>query len=124
MNYFKMALSAMIKKHIPQRTITQNHRLPWVTASIRRLTRRRRRARKKARIANKAADWKRSKELDTETKIQRKEAHETYPKDIFTSETHRMTKKAWYYIKSKKRDTIGIPPLLNEKGELCEDAKD
>ena len=85
-NYFKMALSEMIKKNIPQRTITQNHRLPWVTASIRRLTRRRRRARKKARITNKAADWKRSKELDKETKIQLKEAHETYLKDIFISE--------------------------------------
>ena len=113
-NYFKMALSEMIKKNIPQRTITQNHRLPWVTASIRRLTRRRRRARKKARITNKAADWKRSKELDKETKIQLKEAHETYLKDIFTSETHRLTKKAWSYIKSQRRDNIGIPPLLNE----------
>ena len=123
-NYFKMALSEMIKKNIPQRTITQNHRLPWVTASIRRLTRRRRRARKKARITNKAADWKRSKELDKETKIQLKEAHETYLKDIFTSETHRLTKKAWSYIKSQRRDNIGIPPLLNEKGELCEDAED
>ena len=123
-NYFKMALSEMIKKNIHQRTITQNHRLPWVTASIRRLTRRRRRARKKARITNKAADWKRSKELDKETKIQLKEARETYLKDIFTSETHRLTKKAWSYIKSQRRDTIGIPPLLNEKGELCEDAED
>ena len=115
-NYFKMALSEMIKKNIPQRIITQNHRLPWVTASIRRLTRRHRRARKKARITNKAADWKRSKELDKETKIQLKEAHETYLKDIFTSETHRLTKKAWSYIKSQRRDNIGIPPLLNEKG--------
>ena len=74
-NNFKMSLSAMIKKHIPQRTITQNHRLPWVTASIRRLTRRRRRARKK--VTNKEADWKRSEELEKETTIQLKEAHET-----------------------------------------------
>ena len=49
-------------------------------------------------MTNKAADWKRSKEVDTETKIQLKEAHETYLKDIFTSETHRLTKKAWSYI--------------------------
>ena len=28
------------------------------------------------------------------------------------------------YIKSQRRDNIGIPPLLNEKGELCEDAED
>ena len=58
------------------------------------------------------------------SKIQLKEAHETYLKDIFTSETHRLTKKAWSYIKSQRRDNIGIPPLLNEKGELCEDAED
>ena len=56
--------------------------------------------------------------------IQLKEAHETYLKDIFTSETHRLTKKAWSYKKSQRRDNIGIPPLLNEKGELCEDAED
>ena len=55
---------------------------------LRRLTRRRRRARKKAMITTKAADWKRSKELDKEAKIQLKEAHETYLKDIFMSETH------------------------------------
>ena len=49
--------------------------------------------------------------------------HET--RDIIAmSETHRLTKKAWSYIKSQRRDNIGIPPLLNEKGELCEDAED
>ena len=32
--------------------------------------------------------------------------------------------RQWSYKKSQRRDNIGIPPLLNEKGELCEDAED
>ena len=35
-----------------------------------------------------------------------------------------MSKKAWSCLKSQRRDNIGIAPILNEKGELCEDAED
>ena len=45
--------------------------------------------------------------------------------DIFTDEnTARVSKKAWTYIKSKRKDKVGIPPLKNERGKLCNDARD
>ena len=45
---FKEVLYNIMRKHIPQRTIRHNNKLPWVNTTIRRLTRRRKRARAKA----------------------------------------------------------------------------
>ena len=35
---------------------------------------------------------------------------------------NRLNKKAWSYIKSRRRDNVGIPPLRNGNGRLCVEA--
>ena len=41
---------------------------------------------------------------------------------MFSGDTNRLNKKAWSYIKSRRRDNVGIPPLRNVNGRLCEEA--
>ena len=52
------------------------------------------------------------------------EGRETWKPTKHIGRIHRMSKKAWSCLKSQRRDNIGIAPILNEKGELCEDAED
>ena len=122
---FKEVLYNITRKHIPQKTIRQNNKLPWVNTTIRRLTRRRKRARVKAKKTMKNADWKRYHKLTKDLKKQLREAHNDYVTGIFSDGTTRgINKKAWTYIKSKRRDNIEIPPLKNKHGALCDEAQE
>ena len=121
---FKEVLNKLMKKHIPQRNIKQNCKLPWVNNGIRRLMRRRKRARAKSKKTGKVADWNRYKEMDKDLKKQLREAHNEYLTNIFTGDDDRLSKKAWAYIKSRRKENIGIPPLVDKNGRLCEEAQD
>ena len=98
--------------------------LPWVNNGIRRLMRRRKRARAKSKKTGKVADWNRYKEMDKDLKKQLREAHNEYLTNIFTGDDDRLSKKAWAYIKSRRKENIGIPPLVDKNGRLCEEAQD
>ena len=121
---FKDVLNKLMKKHIPQRNVKQNCKLPWVNNVIRRLMRRRKRARAKSKKTGKVADWNRYKGMDKDLKKQLREAHTEYLTNIFADDDDRLSKKAWAYIKSRRKENIGIPPLIDNNGRLCEEAQD
>ena len=106
---FKDLLNKLMKKHIPQRNVKQNCKLPWVNNIIRRLMRRRKRARAKSKKTGKVADWNRYKGMDKDLKKQLREAHTEYLTNIFADDDDRLSKKAWAYIKSRRKENIGIP---------------
>ena len=113
-----------MKKHIPQRNVKENCKLPWVNNVIRRLMRRRKRARAKSKKTGKVADWNRYKGMDKDWKKQLREAHTEYLTNIFADDDDRLSKKAWAYIKSRRKENIGIPPLIDSNGRLCKEAQD
>jgi len=71
----KITLQTIMDKYIPQRTIRQNTKLPWVNTAIRRLGRRRGRARKKAKTTGAEKDWNRYHKMTKEMKQKLKDAH-------------------------------------------------
>ena len=100
---FKEVLNKLMKKHIPQRNIKQNCKLPWVNNGIRRLMRRRKRARAKSKKTGKVADWNRYKEMDKDLKKQLREAHNEYLTNIFTGDDDRLTKQEGLGIHQKPK---------------------
>ena len=94
--------------NIPQRTIRHNNKLPWVNTTIRRLTRRRKRARVKAKKTMKYADWKRYHKLTKDLKNQLREAHNEYVSGIFSDGTRGINKKAWAGHISSQNEKPGI----------------
>ena len=119
---FKETLQTMMNKYIPQRMMRQNCKLPWINTKIRRLIRRRKRARAKAKKTKVKANWDRYITLDKQLKTELREAQTQYLTEMFSGDTNRLNKKAWSYIKSRRRDNVGIPPLRNVNGRLCEEA--
>ena len=121
---FKEVLYQLMKNNIPHRNIKQNCKLPWVNNGIRRLMRRRKRARAKSKKTGKVAGWNRYKEMEFFLKKQPREAHTEYLTNIFADDDDRLNKKAWAYIKSRRKENIGIPPLVDKNGRLCEESQD
>ena len=80
--------------------------------------RRRKRARAKSKKTGKVADWNRYKGMDKDLKKQLREAHTEYLTNIFADDDDRLSKKAWAYIKSRRKENIGIPPLIFSKMQL------
>ena len=71
-NTFKNGLNQVIEENIPTKTIKEKHNLPWITQSIKRIVRRRKRARCKARRTRSIPDWERYKELTKSMKREQK----------------------------------------------------
>ena len=117
-------LNKLMKKHIPQRNAKQNGKLPWVNNGIRRLMRRRKRARAKSKKTGKVADWNQYKGMYNDLKKQLRVAHTEFLTNIFADDDDRLSKKAWAYNKSRIKENIGIPPLIDNNGRLCEEAQD
>ena len=107
-----------MKKHIPQRHIKQNGKLPWVNTGIFRFMRRRKRASAQSKKTGKVADWNRYKGIDKDLKIQLREAHTEYLTNIFADDDDILSKKVWAYIKSRRKETIGMPSLVDKNGRL------
>ena len=66
--------------------------------------------------------WRSVGAVDKQLKTELREAQTQYLTEMFSGDTNRLNKKAWSYIKSRRRDNVGIPPLRNANGRLCEEA--
>ena len=73
-------------------------------------------ARVKAKKTKVKANWDRYKTLDKQLKTELREAQTQYLTEMFTGDANPLNKKAWSYIKSRRRDNVGIPPLRNVNG--------
>ena len=121
---FKDLINRCVAKHIPERLIKPNSSPPWITRDIRKLARRKKRARLTAVKSKKSRDWDRYEELYKETRTTIREAHQQYLSSLFTPEegqTH--LKRFWGYIRSMKRDSSGIPTLRKDES-LVSDSKE
>ena len=94
-----------------------------VNNGIRRLMRRRKRARAKSKKTGKVTDWNRYKGMDKDLKKQLREAQTEYLTNIFVDDDDRLSKKASKaYFKSRRKENIGIPPLIDSNGRSCKEA--
>ena len=89
---------------------------PWIIHELKQLTRRQKRAFKKARKSKQAKDIRRYGKLKASTKKACKSAYNTYINNIVDPETAENPKKLWIFIKSRKTDNIGVAPLQAKNG--------
>ena len=73
-------------------------------------------------------NWKIYRQLRELVRKTMNEAHNEYILQILNDENEgssqpTLGKKSWKYIKSRKKDSMGISPLQNEKGEHVIDSK-
>ena len=118
---FKISINDSIRNHIPQKNISGRWNVPWLTTSIKRLTRKKQRLYNKARRTNNPSDWKKFKELRKHIKKQLSVAHNEYVSKMLSAPEESSpskpvpTKRFWSCIKSKKSHDVGVAPLKVKK---------
>jgi len=111
-NYFKLLLHQAIDKHVPQKQVKSNRKLPWITTQLKRMICKRERLFKKARRSKLASHWQVYKSYRNLVKKQIQQAHERYVNEVIGGGLEEGNAKSfWNYVKLKRTESIGIPPL-------------
>ena len=97
--------------HIPQKKITSRWNLPWITADIKRLCRRKKRAWDAGKRNHNSHAWKRYLKLNQQVKVSLQRAHRDYIDNILNVNITENPKKVYSYIKQKKSGESSIPVL-------------
>ena len=113
-----------MKAHIATKMTSKKWHQPWLTADIRRKSRKKHRLYRKAKRTNCSADWdafNETKKLNSRN-IKRARVKHINEK-IVGGLQEGNSKPFWRFIKSLKQDGIGLPPL-KLGGELYTAARD
>ncbi|CAG2185990.1 unnamed protein product [Mytilus edulis] len=127
-NDFKDILSQAIISNIPTKILSTRWNVPWINREIKTMIRKKQRVYNKAKRTNNEKHWEEFKLLRKTVKTKLEEAHQNYISKLLEvdEEGERKTpvvgKKFWQYVKSKKRDSCGVAPLISN-GKLMEDSK-
>ena len=95
-----------IKNHVPTKTISGRRNLPWITPGLRRLMRKKQRVYNLAKWTQNPQHWKKFKELRKTWSGKKNSPF--------------IGKKFWTYIKSKRKDNVGISSLNSENTEITD----
>ena len=109
-----LKLQQAIDKHVPQKQVKPNRKLPWITTQLKRMIRKRERLFKKARRSKLASYWQSYKSYRNSVKKQIQQAHESYVNDVIGGSLEEGNAKSfWNYVKLKRTGSTGIPPLCD-----------
>ena len=106
------ALSKALYDHVPSKTGSIKQHQPWINNTIKRLSRRKNRAWKKAKASGKNQDWQRFKHLQKNTRRACRAAHANYVAELITEDGD--SRRMWQFIKNKRCDATGVAPLRKE----------
>ena len=116
LEFFKKSANSIIEQNITTKTLRNNYSLSWFNRKLKRLIRRNARLYKQAKKTHQWSDYKTFKKL---CKKEFKQAEVDYINTIIQNGLDNInTKPFWKYIKSKRQDNIGTPPL--KKWISCE----
>jgi len=102
---------------IPSTLSSKNHfKVPWINTYIKRLSNRKKRAYNKARSTGSPSDWSAYRSLKKLSQKECRKAHNRYLQHLTNPDHDTNHKRLWSYIKSKRQDNFGIPPLKDSNG--------
>ena len=116
--FFKTGLLRILDSHFSSKTSSSRFTHPWISTKTRRLSRRKVRAYRKEKSTTNKKDWIKYKSLTNETQREMRRAHQVYIQDTVTQDLTSNSKRFYSYVKSKRQETTGMSPLLNQDGFL------
>ena len=120
---FKHKCIETLTKHVPSKMTTTRFNQPWIDRNTRRLSRRKKRAYRKARNTNNKKDWDRYKNIQKQNKQGCRKAYNDYVRNMVSEDKGTSSKKLYSFIKSKKCDVSGVAPLKKD-GKTYTDASE
>ena len=123
-SFFKDRVISIVEENVPKQKVKKKTDLPWITQRIKKLLNKKKRAYKKARETSQEKDWENYRILQKKLRKEIKLAHDAYLENIFdTTDNNSRNKRLWSYVKSLKREKIGIA-ALQEKDTIFTEGGD
>lgn len=119
----KNTIDKVVQEFVPTRRTLARTTHPWIDSSLRKLTKRKNRAFRKAKHSGRPADWARYNKLKATSQRRIRQSHRQYMTDIVSNSYKDSPKQFWSYIKSKKQESFGVAPLKNKDGFIHSDSK-
>ncbi|KAK3105404.1 hypothetical protein FSP39_024449 [Pinctada imbricata] len=110
---FKVVCTKSINAHVPSKYTSTRFNQPWCDRNIKKLSRKKKRAHRKARKTNTKRDWDRYQELQRNNRKECRGAYNRYINNML-GEEGTTNKKLYSYIKSKRGDSSGVSPLRSD----------
>ena len=111
-DYFKTNLLKFIENNVPLKRVKSKRKLPWITTELKRKIRKRERLYKKAKISKLASHWQIFKSYRNIVKRHIQQSHESYVNEVVGASLEEGNAKSfWNYIRLKRTESIGVPPL-------------
>jgi hypothetical protein len=129
---FKLIINKAIHDNIPIKKLGTWRNAPWITRNLLRKIRKRKRLYIKSKQKKTQESLKHFKEFRNSLRKELDKAEQNYlnglfPDDEPTPDKDRksnITKRLWAYVKSKKNEASGIPPLLDQTGRTISGDQD
>jgi hypothetical protein len=119
---FCLKTQEILDRYVPSKMTTSRFSQPWINREIKRLSAKKKRYFKKAKISNNNDDWFNFKHLKQQCQQECRKAHNSYISSMLDEDSKSNPKKFYSFIKSKKCDSSGVAPLKSN-GTLFSDSK-
>ena len=119
---YQESFQNIIDDHVPLKTLRKNRRIPWMTAELTCLIRKKKRVHKRAKLYKRNSDWLEYKDLHCKVRQMLKHKHGAYITNIISSSNN--NKLFWMYTKAKQQDNTGITTLKGPDGEAITESLD
>ncbi|XP_071500419.1 uncharacterized protein [Diadema antillarum] len=118
----KNKILSVLEKDVPSKMTSCRFSQPWITAELKRLSRKKKRAFWRSRAAGNKnnPDYTTYKGLKKTMQTECRRAHQTYISDLICGEGSNGGKRFWAYIKNKRCDNTGVSPLLKDGILRCD----
>ena len=111
---FKGAIHEALEKYIPKRQIKTSRCIPWITHAIKLKMKERKQLYDRAKKIQTHKSWEAYRIIRNQVTQEISEAHTNYQTQIFENNTCTVSKRFWKYIKSLRKDHVGVPPLTTD----------
>ena len=119
----KTFLIQLLDKHVPSKFSSSRFSQPWITTTVKRLTRRKKRSYLRARRSRTDKDFHQYQSLKKQCRAACKDAYNQFLTDIVSPDATNNPKRFWRFINSKRCDSTGIAPLKCQDGLTYSDSQ-
>ena len=120
---FKNTIKQLMDEFIPQKQVQSSNHIPWLNHQIKHKIKERKRLYNIARRSQTPSAWASYRKIKNEITKGIRTAHSNYQCQLFENDSNNTFKKFWKYIKSLRKDHVGVS-TLSSGGQQVTDSFD
>ena len=117
----KSNLISLMENFVPTKTTSTQYRQPWLDNTTQRLCKQKNRWYQKTKKSTSQKIKNKYQELKRQCRKACREARHKYVNSLFDAEGNCNKNRFWQYVKSKRKDNVGNPPLYDSDHNLHTD---